>query len=62
MAPHTPEANWGDAGTEHSDFTVEHPASEGDFDRTNYISKIKDYVRKAESFDLRNGESNEEVK
>lgn len=28
------------------------PSLQGDFDRSNYLTKIKDYVRKVETYDL----------
>lgn len=59
MAP--PESTWESASTEHSDFTAQKSTSEGDFDRSNYISKINEYVRKAETFDLRDGDSKADI-
>ena len=60
MAP--PESTWESASTEHSDFTAQKPASEGDFDRSNYVSKINEYVRKAEAFDLRDGKPDADLR
>lgn len=52
MAP--PESTWQSTTAEHSDFK-QAPSSEGDFDRSNYLSKIQEYVRKVETFDLGSG-------
>lgn len=60
MAP--PESTWESGTTEHSDFTKSDRSGEGDFDRNNYLSKIQEYVRKAETFDLREGKPSEDLR
>lgn len=43
MAP--PESNWDSTAVDQEENV------HGDFDRTNYENKIKDYVKKVETFD-----------
>ena len=45
MAP--PESDFETAPVQHA------PESQGDFDRKNYLSKINEYVRKVETFSLK---------
>ena len=60
MAP--PESTRQSATAEHSNFTKQAPNSEGDFDRSNCLSKIEEYVRKVERFDLGDGKPDATLK